>query len=812
MEHRLSWRLLGGALALAVFALTACGDNFHPGGGSLLISPQIDLRTSENGGTATFTVQLTNEPAGDVTVDVTSMNMAEGTVSPARLMFDRGDFDTPQTVTLIGVNDDRADGNQAYIVRVEASRLGEVDLEVVNQDDDTAGFSITPLLGLSTSEAGASAAFDVRLTSRPAADVMVPIASADASEGIADKTGVTFTPTNWDTPQRITVTGQQDTISDGTVTYVVVLGVAMSADDDYGGLDPDDVTLQNIDDDTRGIAVTGGPLSTSESGTTDSFTVVLQSQPSASVTVAVTSSDTTEATLSTASLVFTSANWNQAQTVTVTGVDDLLADNDQPFTIVLGAATSADTMYAGIDPNDVTGVNTDNDIVGIIVAPTTTLTTSETGTTDSFTVVLGSQPTANVTIAVSSSDTTEATVSTASLVFTTANWNQAQTVTVTGVDDAIDDNDQPFTVVLGAAVSTDTTYNGMNPADLAGVNVDNDAVAIIVTPTSGLVTSETGTSDGFTVVLGSQPTADVTIGVSSSDTTEGSVTPTALVFTPANWNQPQTVTVIGADDLLADGPIAYTVILAAAASADPAYNTLDPTDVAVTNTDNDVAGVTVEPINGLVVSEFQDTDTFTIVLNAAPTANVTITLMSSNMLEGTVLPTSVLFTPQNWFIPQTVTVTGVNDSVADGNILFTIITDAASSTDPAYNGLAVPDVEVLNIDNDTAQVYVKARRRLQVSESGQSATFRVRLTVAPTATVTCTLMSSDTSEGSVSPTTLMFTPGNFGFQNVTVTGVEDTIVDGDVLFTILMNACTSTDPQYNGSNPRDVSAINRDND
>ena len=74
-----------------------------------------------------------------------------------------------------------------------------------------------------------------------------------------------------------------------------------------------------------------------------------------------------------------------------------------------------------------------------------------------------------------------------------------------------------------------------------------------MTPTSGLTTTEAGGTATFTVVLTAQPTADVTIGLSSSDTTEGTVSPASLTFTGANWNTPQTVTVTGVDDLLADG-------------------------------------------------------------------------------------------------------------------------------------------------------------------------------------------------------------------------------------------------------------------
>ena len=81
--------------------------------------------------------------------------------------------------------------------------------------------------------------------------------------------------------------------------------------------------------------------------------------------------------------------------------------------------------------------------------------TTEGGGTATFTVVLNTQPTANVTIGLSSSDTTEGTVSPASLTFTTANWNSAQTVTVTGVDDAVDDGNQPYSIVTAPASSSD---------------------------------------------------------------------------------------------------------------------------------------------------------------------------------------------------------------------------------------------------------------------------------------------------------------------------------------------------------------------
>ena len=101
----------------------------------------------------------------------------------------------------------------------------------------------------------------------------------------------------------------------------------------------------------------------------------------------------------------------------------------------------------------------------------------------------------------------------ASLTFTTANWNVAQTVTVTGVDDALDDgDDRVHDRDRGGDEHRRRPTTASTPADVAVTNTDNDAVGITVTPTTGLTTTEAGGTATFTVVLNTQPTADVTIG------------------------------------------------------------------------------------------------------------------------------------------------------------------------------------------------------------------------------------------------------------------------------------------------------------
>ena len=108
-------------------------------------------------------------------------------------------------------------------------------------------------------------------------------------------------------------------------------------------------------------------------------------------------------------------------------------------------------------------------------------------------------------------------------------------------------------------------------------------------------------------------------------------------------------------------------------------------------------GVTVTESGGsTAVTEGGATDTYTVVLTSEPTGNVTITPAPGSQL--TVSPASLTFTASNWNVPQTVTVTAIYDSVAQGTRIQTI-TNAASSADPGYNGLGVASVNVTITDN-----------------------------------------------------------------------------------------------------------------
>ena len=94
---------------------------------------------------------------------------------------------------------------------------------------------------------------------------------------------------------------------------------------------------------------------------------------------------------------------------------------------------------------------------------------------------------------------------------------------------------------------------------------------VTATPSGNLMTSESGGTATFEVSLDTAPTADVVIAVTSSDPTEGAVSPEWLTFTTNNWHTPQTVTVTGQDDAVADGTVAYHIVLSPV-SSDPIYD------------------------------------------------------------------------------------------------------------------------------------------------------------------------------------------------------------------------------------------------
>ena len=131
-------------------------------------------------------------------------------------------------------------------------------------------------------------------------------------------------------------------------------------------------------------------------------------------------------------------------------------------------------------------------------------------------------------------------------------------------------------------------------ANFCGWNIDEVALdgnfifagyTAVITPSGGSVdVTEGGATDTYTVKLASQPTANVTINITTDS--QVSVSPTSLTFTSANWNTEQTVTVTAVNDSINEF-IHTGAIKHSATSADANYNAADIDGLLVQITDND---------------------------------------------------------------------------------------------------------------------------------------------------------------------------------------------------------------------------------
>ena len=352
--------------------------------------------------------------------------------------------------------------------------------------------------------------------------------------------------------------------------------------------------VYDVDNEVRVVIVSesGGSTVVSESGSTDTLTVALSKQPAFNVVLTVSGLLASEATADVTTLTFTSSNWNTAQTVTITGIDDVFVDGNRTMNFVISVNDAAsDLWYLDAADQIVQVVNQDNDVAGVIVSESGGSTVvSESGSTDTLTIRLKDRPLSNVVLKVLASDSSEASALPATLTFTTGNWNILQTVTVTGVND--DFADGSIGSVLRFSVipaQSNDAFDLMPDVTAILLTTDDEVAGFQVLETAGsTVVNESGTTDTVDVRLTAKPVGDVVFTVSASDPGEATGSPLSLTFTPTNWNAYQTVTVTGVNDLLYDGSqISQLTIAVDAVNSHDVFDALSPSVISVTTTDDE---------------------------------------------------------------------------------------------------------------------------------------------------------------------------------------------------------------------------------
>lgn len=578
------------------------------------------------GTTATLGVSLTAQPAADVTLSVVSGAATAATVSQPSMTFTPQNWNSVQTLTINGVQDaNTTDGST--MLTFSSPDAPTVMLPMTVTGDDVLALALSSTT-LSLGEGGTTT-FTVALTQDPGASKAVTLTTASAAIGTATPTTMTFTGRasgNWGAPQLVSVSAPAD---DDTANASTSITLAAT------GLSDRVVSIAVTDDDVQAITPTPNPPMTVAvtEGATGTLAVRLAFKPAADVTIPASSLAPGVATVTPATLTFSTTDWAMPQNATVTALQDADAAAGST-TIRLEAAALGLTRDVGVTV-------TDDDTLALALSSTTATVTE--GLTTTFTVALTAQPLASTTISIATSNAATATA-TSTVTFSTTDWATPKTVTVTGVQDT---NLAADTATLTLSASGGAT---ITPATVTVAATDDDTQAIVASSATVGVTE--GSTAQFTVRLAFQPAANVTVNVASGNTAIATVNAATLSFTTATWNTPQTVTVTAPQDADTMGNTTMVALTSSALT----------TNVTINVTDDDALNIALSPSTFNVYEG--GTATLNVSLTAQLAANLTVTLASGDATAVTLGTTSLTFTTTNWATAQPVTVTGVEDADA----------------------------------------------------------------------------------------------------------------------------------------------------
>ena len=449
---------------------------------TLVLDPS-SIAESGSGNVATVTARLSGLSSAATTVTVSA-----AAVSPAV----SGDFDlssnkmltiaagatTSTGVVTITAVDNAVDAPDKKVTVSGAASGGNgvadpSALTLTIADDEGAPVVTLVLDPSSIAESGSGnvATVTARLSGLSSAATTVTVSAAAVSPAVSGDFRLSSNPVLTIAAGATTSTGvvtitAVDNAVDAPDKTVTVSGAASGGN---GVADPSALTLTITDDEGAPVVtLVLDPSSIAESGSGNVATVTarLSGLSSAATTVTVSAAAVSPAVSgdfrlsSNPVLTIAAGATTSTGVVTITAVDNAVDAPNKKVT-VSGAASGGNGVA---DPSALTLTITDDDSAGVTVSPTA-VTVEENGGTDSFTVVLTSEPTANVTIAVSSSDTDAATVSPMSLTFTSSNWSSPRAVTVTGVNDPLGNADRSATITH--VVSDSGGYGGVKAANMA---------------------------------------------------------------------------------------------------------------------------------------------------------------------------------------------------------------------------------------------------------------------------------------------------------------------------------------------------------
>ncbi len=478
-----------------------------------------------------FTVTLS--PAADMettvawaTSDGTATAGSDYTAANGTLTFAAGA--TSMTVTVKVTGDGIDEPNETLTLTLSGA-TGSAGISTatatgtITDDDDTPTVSLA-LSPSSISENGGSSTVTAALSGASGEAVTVTVTAAEVSPAVAgdfalsSNTTLTIAAGATSSTGTVTVTANDNNVHEANKT-VRVSGAVSGG---HGVADPSDATLTITDDeDMPTVSLALSPSSISENGGSSTVTAALSGASGDVVTVTVAATEVSPAVAgdfalsSSTTLTIAAGATSSTGTVTVTANDN---DVDAPNkTVTVSGAASGG--YGVADPSDATLTITDDDERGLEISKAGVAVTeaSGTGNTATYTVALKSRPTAAVKVAVASNDGSAATVSPDTLRWTAAQWEATRTVTVTGVDDQVDNTPDRTATISHTATGGDY---GSVTGSVAVTVIDDEGSPAFSVGDASVAEGDSGEADlDFTVTLSPAAGTATTVAWATSDGT-----------------------------------------------------------------------------------------------------------------------------------------------------------------------------------------------------------------------------------------------------------------------------------------------------
>ena len=558
-----------------------------------------------------------------------------------------------------------------------------------------------------------------------------------------------FTPDNWDQGKTIWARIQplsesrhadHGGVAGNAVLPVVIVLNYQSSDPRYDGLTAS-LTVEVFG--TTATTLSQESLLINE-GSTDTYTIVLNSQPATDVEIEMVS-DNVDVTVTPSSLTFTASNWSVAQTATVTAAqDDDIADDSATIS---HRATSSDTDYHDIYINDVSVTVADDDLptVTLVLSPSSI---GENGGLSTVTATLDYASSQTTTITVSATAVSPAVpgdfeLSGTTLMIAAGQKESTGTVTIAAMNNNVDAPNKSVTVSATVSNSQEVTA----PSDVTLTILDDEGTPTVALALSASSIGENGGSSTVTATLDYASSQTTTITVSATAVSPAvpgdfELSGTTLTIAAGSTSSTGTVT-ITANDNTVDAPD-KSVTVSATASNDQGVT--NPSDETLMITDDEGTPTVTLSLSASSIGENGGSSTVTASLNHASSEDTTITVSAAAVSPAvagdfTLSGTTLIIAAGQTASTGTVTITANDNTVDAPNKSVTVSATASNNRD-----VTNPSDETLTITDDEGTPTVTlSLDNTSIDENGGVATVTASLNHASSRAVTVTVSAAAVS-------------------------------------------------------------------